>query len=89
MNEAENPFVADAENPLKWLLYELPAYIEPAPLASLMERYERNKKLYERKIRIRHAERVIKVYERRDSPDALAKLARWRGKLAKLKEEQR
>lgn len=74
------------DNPLKWLLYELPAYIEPAPLAALMERYEINKKRYEHEVKIRHAERVIMSLERRAyAPDA-ARLARWKAKLAKLKE---
>lgn len=75
----------DVDNPLKWLLYELPAYIEPGPLSGLMERYERNKKAYEREIRIRHAERVIKTFERRNHPSEVERLARWRTKLAKLK----
>lgn len=80
--------MSDYDNPLKWLLHELPAYIEPAPLQALMERYEINKKCYEREIKIRYAERVIKTTERfTPSPGRDARLARWRSKLAKLKEE--
>ena len=77
----------NTDNPLKWLLYELPAYIDPAPLVALMERYEANKRIYDREVRIRHAERVIKVFERRNDPSEATRLARWQAKLAKLKEE--
>ena len=56
------------DNPLKWLLWELPAYIEPAPLTALMERYEANKKAYARECVIRHTERIVKTYERRNQP---------------------
>ncbi len=75
------------DNPLKWLLYELPAYIEPALLAALMERYERNKQAYYRACKIRQAERIIRSYQRRNAPSETANLARWQAKLAKLKEE--
>lgn len=75
------------DNPLKWLLYELPAYIEPAPLAALMERYELNKAAYYRECKIRQAERIIRSFERRNNPNEAAKLARWHEKLSKLKEQ--
>ncbi len=78
----------NATNPLKFLLYELPAYIEPAPLAALMERYQANKRDYERGLKINQAERVIKSIQRRNHPDDRARLARWHAKLAKLKEDQ-
>jgi hypothetical protein len=75
------------DNPLKWLLYELPAYIEPGPLSALMERYEKNKRCYEQEIRIRHAERVIATTERfPPSPERDARLARWQAKLSMLQE---
>ena len=77
-----------ADSPLKFLLYELPAYIEPAPLAALMERYRANKVAYERDNKIRHAERVVKVLERRNDPRETARLERWQAKLARLKENQ-
>jgi hypothetical protein len=79
--------MSDAQNPLKWLLYELPAYIEPAPLEALMERYRANKRDYERGLKINRAERIIKTIQRRNSPHEAAKLARWHAKLAKLKEQ--
>lgn len=78
--------MSKVETPLKWLLYELPAYIEPAPLAALMERYRLHKTAYERQIKINQVERVIKTIQRRNNPDDAAKLARWHSKLAKLKE---
>jgi hypothetical protein len=76
-----------AETPLKWLLAELPALIEPAPLDSLMERYRLHKADYERQVKIRAAERTIKTIQFRNNPNDAAKLARWHAKLAKLKEE--
>lgn len=85
MSDAQNPFVGDSESPLKWLLEELPAYIEPAPLAALMERYRKNKRLYERKLKIKQAERTIKTIQYRNNPSDAAKLARWHAKLSKLK----
>lgn len=81
--------MSDAQNPLKWLLSELPAYIEPAPLDALMERYRANKRDYERQLKINQAERVIKTIQRRNNPTEALKLARWHAKLAKLKEDMR
>lgn len=81
--------MSDAQNPLKWLLYELPAYIDPAPLAALMERYRANKRDYERQIKVNHVELVIKTIQRRNDPRDQARLARWHAKLAKLKEGMR
>ena len=77
----------DTDTPLKWLLYELPAYIEPGPLSGLMERYEHNKKKYERECKVRQAERIIRAFERRNHASEAARLARWRDKLAKLMED--
>ena len=81
------PKPMDADHPLKFLLYELPAYIEPGPLAGLMERYEINKRKYERECRIRQAKRIVHAFERRNHPNETARLARWRSKLAKLLED--
>lgn len=75
------------DSPLKWLLHELPAYIDPAPLEALMERYRANKRAYERQIKINQTERVITTIARRNDPRDSAKLDRWRAKLAKLKED--
>lgn len=79
--------MSDIETPLKWLLHELPAYIEPAPLQALMERYHLHKAAYERQVKVRQAERIISVFEGRNNPREAARLARWRTKLAKLKSE--
>lgn len=74
------------DNPLKWLLAALPGYIEPESLAMLMERYDANKRAYERQIKIRHVERIIKTTERfAPSGERDARLARHQAKLAKLK----
>jgi hypothetical protein len=74
------------DNPLKWLLAELPALIEPAPLDSLMERYRLHRVAYERQVKISAVERVIKTIQFRNNPNDAAKLVRWHAKLAKLKE---
>jgi hypothetical protein len=75
-----------AETPLKWLLNELPALIEPAPLDVLMMRYRLHKADYERQIKINQVERTIKTIQFRNNPNDAAKLVRWHAKLAKLKE---
>ena len=76
------------DNPLKWLLRELPDYMPPDQLSRLLTAYEVNKREYERQIKIRHIERIIKTTERfAPSPERDARLARWQSKLAKLKEE--
>lgn len=69
-------------NPLKWLLHELPAYIEPAPLAELMERYAANNKAYILEAKIRHAERIVKACTRHGDT---ALVVRWQAKLDTLK----
>jgi hypothetical protein len=69
-------------NPLRWLLAELPAYIEPAPLAELMARYEANKRAYDLDAKIRHAERIVTVYSRRGDTELVR---RWQAKLEKLR----
>jgi hypothetical protein len=74
------------DNPLKWLLNELPALIEPAPLDALMMRYRLHRVAYERQIKVNQVERVIKEIQYRNNPNDAAKLARWHAKLAKLKE---
>lgn len=45
--------MSESPNPLKWLLAELPGYIEPRVLDRLMEEYAANKRAYERQIAIR------------------------------------
>ena len=75
-------------NPLKWLLAELPAYIQPMQLDVLMTCYNINKHAYERQVKIRHAERIISGYAQRNDPRDARTIARWRAKLAQLKEQQ-
>lgn len=79
--------MTQAQNPLKWLLAQLPAEIEPARLTSLMERYWENKRDYEKLVKIRQAERTIKTIQYRNNPSDQAKLAHWHAKLARLKSE--
>jgi NAD(P)-dependent dehydrogenase (short-subunit alcohol dehydrogenase family) len=74
------------DNPLKWLLAELPGYIEPPALAMLMEAYEANKAAYYRQVKIRHAKRQLRLYEGRNG--ATAAVARWHAKLQQLESEQ-
>lgn len=70
--------------PLKWLLAELPDYIDPAPLLDLMERYRLHTVAYTRQVAIAKVERTIKEIQRRNRSEGAAKLARWHAKLAKL-----
>lgn len=76
------------DNPLKWLLAVLPDYVDPAKLAILMRCYEVNKKAYYQQVKIAHAERIVKVYTRRNNPRDAVMIARWQAKLDKLKETQ-
>lgn len=75
------------DHPLKWLLAELPSYVPPDRLDDLLTRYAINKRRYERQIKIRRAERIIRVYTRRDNPRDAPTIARWQAKLAALKGE--
>jgi hypothetical protein len=64
----------------------LAEYIEPAPLAELLARYEANKRAYDLDAKIRHAERIVKAYTRRGDT---ALVARWQAKLEKLKAREK
>lgn len=76
-----------ADNPLKWLLRELPSYVETRALDTLMECYQANKHAYERQIAIRALERKIKNAQHWPlSDERTLRLARWQTKLDKLKE---
>lgn len=79
--------MTNAQTPLAWLLAALPAAIEPEALAALMERYRANKRAYERHLKIKQIERLIKTIQYRNDPRDGAKLARWTDKLAKLQED--
>lgn len=78
----------DVDNPLKWLLAELPAYLTPAHLPVLLARYETQKRRYYHAVKLRDLERKIKSAERwPPSGDRTAHMERWRARLAKMKEE--
>mgnify|MGYP001561240595 FL=1 len=75
-----------SDNPLKWLLAQLPDYLTPEQLARLMAAYEAHKASYYHEVKIRDAERHIKIYEQRPDRYDPTRLERWKAKLAKLKE---
>jgi chromatin segregation and condensation protein Rec8/ScpA/Scc1 (kleisin family) len=75
------------DNPLKWLLAQLPDYLTPEQLNHLMAAYEANKARYYLDVKIRDAERRIRIYERWPNDNDPTRLARWRAKLARLKEQ--
>lgn len=84
------------DNPLKWLLGQLPAYLTPEQHDRLLTAYDAHKRRYYHAAKIRDAERRIKIYEKwpndKDPPFDGAqdrpRLARWRAKLARLKESE-
>lgn len=76
----------NVDNPLKWLLAQLPNYVPEHLLPVLLRTYEVNKAAYARQVAINRAERIIATTERfAPSADRDARLARWRQKLAILK----
>lgn len=75
-----------AEHPLRWLLAALPAVMPPDTLAVLMERYAVNHAAYAHQSKLRHATRMVTLIERRGYEHEALALARWREKLAKLRE---
>lgn len=77
------------DNPLKWLIKRLPQYIEADALIRLMAAYEENKRRYYHALKIKDAERRIKIYESRPDRYDQKNLPRWREKLAKLKEQEK
>ena len=80
--------MSNVDNPLKWLLAALPDYVPAHLLPVLMRTYEVNKAAYYRAVKIRDLERRISVYARRNNPQDALSLAKWREKLARLKENQ-
>lgn len=77
-----------SDNPLKWLLAQLPDYLTPEQLTRLMAAYETHKASYYHDLKIRDAERRIKIYEKWPDRYDVTRLARWKAKLAKLKEHE-
>ena len=75
------------DHPLKWLLKQLPDYLTPAQHASLTAAYEAHKRRYFLDVKIRDAERRIKIYSKWPNDKDPTRLARWQAKLAKLKEQ--
>ena len=75
-----------SDNPLKWLLAQLPDYLTPEQMDRLMAAYETQKASYYHAVRVRDAERRIKIYEQWPNDRDPTRLARWKAKLAKLKE---
>ncbi len=75
-------------NPLKWLLDELPNYIESGPFAQLLADHEANKARYTLMIKIRDAERRIRIYQRQPTRYDQKNLPRWEAKLALLKQQE-
>jgi len=51
------------DHPLKWLLGQLPAYIAPAELERLLIAFDAHKRHYAHAVKIRDAERRIRIYE--------------------------
>ena len=76
-----------SENPLKWLLAQLPDYLTPEQHDRLMTAYDIHKNRYYLDVKIRDAERRIKIYERYPDRYDPTRLARWQAKLARLKEQ--
>lgn len=76
-----------SDNPLKWLLAQLPDYLTPEQHTRLMAAYEANKARYYLDVKIRDAERRIKIYERWPDRYDPTRLVRWQAKLSKLKEQ--
>lgn len=78
----------DIENPLRWLLNQLPAYIPPEAHAELMERFDVQKRRYYTAVKINDLKRRIGTaqrFERTSERDA--QIARWKERLAKLESE--
>jgi hypothetical protein len=76
----------DIDNPLKWLLSELPAYIAPDQLAELMARYDAQKQRYYDAVKLRDLERKIQFARHWTNTDKRAeRIQRWQAQLDKLK----
>lgn len=76
------------DHPLKWLLGQLPEYITPEQLERLMTAFDAHKRRYAHAVKIKDAERRIKIYERWPDRYDPTRLVRWKAKLAKLKESE-
>jgi hypothetical protein len=78
--------VIPIDNPLKWLLSELPSYIAPDQLAELLARYDAQKQRYYDAVKVRDLERKI-AFARRWPPsdNQTERIARWQAQLGTLK----
>lgn len=76
------------DNPLKWLLAELPAYVPPDRLLELMARYDAQKTAYYAAVKMRDLKRKITSAQRwPSSENKTERIARWQAQLDRLKEE--
>jgi hypothetical protein len=73
-----------ARYPSKWLIDQLPAYIQPAQLAELLVGFEANKRAYSRLAKIRSVERQVKQAARRNETS----MTHWQTRLAELQAAQ-
>lgn len=76
------------DNPLKWLLAQLPEYLTPDEHDRLLTAFDAHKRRYYHAVKIRDAERRIKIYEKWPNDKDPARLEKWRKKLARLKESE-
>jgi len=75
------------ENPQKWLLAEITKYLSEEQLAELMRAYQLQSKRYYHAVKVRDAERRVRIYATWPDDRDPTRLARWQAKLAKLTAE--
>jgi len=75
------------DNPQKWLLSEITKYLSDEQLAELMRAYAAQSKRYYLAVKVRDAERRVKIYATWPDDRYPGRLAQWREKLANLKAE--
>lgn len=75
------------DHPLKWLLAQLPEYLTSAQIERLLTAFDAHKRTYAHAVKIRDAERRIRIYERWPDQYDPTNLQRWKNRLAKLKEQ--
>lgn len=79
----------EVDNPLKWLLGQLPAYVPAEQLAELLERFKAHKVVYYRLVKIRELERKIKYRRSLNlSGASRVRLQTLEAQLARLKAAQ-
>ena len=75
------------DNPCKWLLAEMLKYLSHEQLAELMRAYTAQSKRYYLAVKVHDAERRVRIYATWPGNQDPTRLARWKEKLAKLKQE--